>query len=128
ARRRTLRDRMRLASLFCWRPCRSRVPRMARARMSVEVIDADDALEPVLDAWRSLAVAGGNAFVTPEWYLAALQVLDGDAKPAVAVARGQSGEVQALLPLVRRRSTSGPAASFAAARFGDLFDLVSADA
>ena len=42
--------------------------------LTVEVIDREGALAPVLDEWRRLAVARGNAFLTPEWYLAALNM------------------------------------------------------
>jgi CelD/BcsL family acetyltransferase involved in cellulose biosynthesis len=91
----------------------------------VEVIDRKDALTPVLDAWRRLAVARGNAFVTPEWYLAVLDALHGDAVPAVAVMRGGDGSVGGLLPLLERRSSSGRRLiSFPGTRFGDIFHPV----
>ena len=51
------------------------------------MIDREGALAPVLDEWRRLAVARGNAFLTPEWYLAALDILHRGAAPAVAVMR-----------------------------------------
>ncbi|OLE35432.1 MAG: hypothetical protein AUG48_10660 [Actinobacteria bacterium 13_1_20CM_3_68_9] len=93
--------------------------------MSVEVIDKADDLAPVLDAWRRLAAARGNAFVTPEWYLAALKALHGSAVPAVAVMRGNDGEVRGLLPLVDCHSKSGSRLlSFPGTRFADIFHPV----
>ena len=92
---------------------------------AVEVIDRKDALAPVLDAWRRLATARGNAFVTPEWYLAALDALHRDAVPAVAVMRGGDGSVGGLLPLLERRSSGGRRLiSFPGTRFGDIFHPV----
>jgi CelD/BcsL family acetyltransferase involved in cellulose biosynthesis len=92
--------------------------------LSVEVIDDEGALAPVLDGWRRLAVARGNAFLTPEWYLAALNALHGGAVPAVAVVRDDDGTVRGVLPLVDCRSAGPPLASFPATRFGDIFHPV----
>jgi CelD/BcsL family acetyltransferase involved in cellulose biosynthesis len=93
--------------------------------LSVEVIDKADDLAPVLDAWRRLAAARGNAFVTPEWYLAALKALHGGAVPAVAVMRGNDREVRGLLPLVDGHSKSGSRLlSFPGTRFADIFHPV----
>jgi hypothetical protein len=48
---------------------------LASGRLSVELIDREDALGPVVDSWRRLAADRGNAFVTPGWYVAALRKL-----------------------------------------------------
>jgi CelD/BcsL family acetyltransferase involved in cellulose biosynthesis len=93
--------------------------------LSVEVMDNPDALAPVLDSWRRLAARRGNAFVTPEWYFAALDSLHRDAVPAVAVMRGSDGGVRGVLPLVDRRSAGGsPRVAFPGTRFGDIFHPV----
>ncbi len=93
--------------------------------LSAEVIDNQNALGPVLEAWRRLAAARGNAFVTPEWYLASLNTLHRDAVPVVVVTRGSDGEVNGLLPLVDRSSSRGcRLISFAGTRFGDIFHPV----
>jgi CelD/BcsL family acetyltransferase involved in cellulose biosynthesis len=85
----------------------------------VEVIGTKDALAPVLDDWRGLAAARGNAFITPEWYLSALALYD-QARPAVAVMR-RDGEVQGVLPLVDFRPRNGfPVLGFPGTRFADL--------
>ncbi len=88
-------------------------------------MDSEDALAPVLDAWRRLVAARGNAFVTPEWYLAALKELHSEATPAVAVVRESDGRVRGLLPLLGSPSTRGSRlASFPGTRFGDIFHPV----
>jgi CelD/BcsL family acetyltransferase involved in cellulose biosynthesis len=93
--------------------------------LSVEVIDREGALAPVLEEWRRLAAARGNAFLTPEWYLAALDVLHDGAVPAVAVMRGSGGAVRGILPLVDCGSSTGsPLISFPGTRLGDIFHPV----
>jgi CelD/BcsL family acetyltransferase involved in cellulose biosynthesis len=93
--------------------------------LSVEVIDREGALAPVLEEWRRLAAARGNAFLTPEWYLAALDVLHDGAVPAVAVMRWGGGAVRGILPLVDRRSSRGSRLiSFPGTRLGDIFHPV----
>lgn len=91
--------------------------------LRVELIDREDALGQVVEPWRRLAASRGSAFVTPEWYLAALRTLQRGGEPAVAVVR-EAGEVRGLLPLIRARGSS--AASFPGTRFGDLFHPVTA--
>jgi CelD/BcsL family acetyltransferase involved in cellulose biosynthesis len=93
--------------------------------LSVEVIDREGALAPVLDEWRRLAAARGNAFLTPEWYLAALNILHRGAVPAVAVLRGGDGAVRGLFPFVDVRSSRRRRLiSFPGTRFGDIFHPV----
>jgi CelD/BcsL family acetyltransferase involved in cellulose biosynthesis len=93
--------------------------------LTVEVTDNPDALAPVLDSWRRLAARRGNAFVTPEWYFAALGSLHRGAVPAVAVMRGTDGGVRGLLPLVDCRLANGcPLVSFPGTRFGDIYHPV----
>lgn len=89
------------------------------------MIDREGALPPLFDEWRRLAAARGNAFLTPEWYLAALNTVHGGAAPAVAVMRGGDGAVRGLLPLVDFRSSGGRRQiSFPGIRFGDIFHPV----
>jgi CelD/BcsL family acetyltransferase involved in cellulose biosynthesis len=91
--------------------------------LNVELIDREDALGPVVDAWRRLAAARGNAFVTPEWYFAALRTLHAGGSPAVVVVR--DGGVAGVLPFVCEPSNGGPRrASFAGTGFGDLYHPV----
>ena len=57
-------------------------------------------LEPLLEPWRRLAQGCGNAFVSPEWYLAALEWLHPGAEPLVG-AVFSDGEVTGVLPLLK---------------------------
>jgi CelD/BcsL family acetyltransferase involved in cellulose biosynthesis len=50
--------------------------------------------------WRSLAERRGNAFVTPEWFLAWLRHCGQDWDPHVVVVRTSDGTLRGLLPLV----------------------------
>src|SRR5204862_311051 len=80
---------------------------------------------PVLDPWRRLAVARGNALVAPEWDLGALESPHGAAAPAVAVVRANDGRIRGLLPLVDCHSSSGShLLSFPGTRFADIFHPV----
>ena len=92
------------------------------------MIDGEGALGPVLDGWRELATAAGNAFVTPEWYLAALSSLEGAPAPAAAVARADDGAVVGVLPLLNAAAGGRSARlSMPAVRFADVFALPSRD-
>ena len=94
--------------------------------MNVELIDREEALGAVAEPWRRLASERGNAFVTPEWYLAALNTLHRGSRPAVAVVR-DGGEVRGLLPLVGEPSGRGQrGARFPGVRYGDIYHPVAA--
>jgi CelD/BcsL family acetyltransferase involved in cellulose biosynthesis len=91
--------------------------------MTVQVIEADEALGPLLEPWRDLAVARGCAFATPEWFLAAREALHPGAAPAIVVVRDDGGELRGLLPLLAwPTARGGRLASFPGTRFGDLFE------
>jgi CelD/BcsL family acetyltransferase involved in cellulose biosynthesis len=68
-------------------------------RAEVEVITDTHGLEPLLEPWRRLAQSRGNAFVSPEWYLAALEWLHPGAEPVVGVVFSD-GEIVGVLPLL----------------------------
>jgi CelD/BcsL family acetyltransferase involved in cellulose biosynthesis len=57
--------------------------------------------------WRALAERRGDAFLTPEWFLAWLRHCGRDWKPHVAVVRTAGGTVRGLLPLVSSKSNGG---------------------
>src|SRR5919201_5013464 len=98
---------------------------MIADRLTVEIIDREDALGPILDRWRRLAAARGNAFITPEWYMAALHgPLHDEASPVVALVR-DGGTLRGLLPLLASHS-KGPRQllSFPATGFADWFHPV----
>ena len=67
--------------------------------LKVELIDRRTPSDP-FDSWRRLAVARGNAFVTPDWYLTALQTLHAGDSPAVVVVRESERRPRGLLPLL----------------------------
>jgi len=83
----------------------------------VEIL-ADPADEPgLVDEWRALAEAAGNAFTTPEWYGAYARHYGADAPPFVVRVRDADGALAGLLPLCR----SGRTVRFAGANVGDRF-------
>ncbi len=88
------------------------------------MIGGEDALGAVAEPWRQLATARGNAFVTPEWFRAALDTVDRGSRPAVVVVRDRDA-VRGLLPMLEGRSARGPrAVRFPGSRYGDLFHPV----
>src|SRR4051794_26836489 len=88
----------------------------------VAVLD-EPAHEPgLLDEWRALAEAQGNAFITPEWYAAYARHYGAAAPPFVVRMRDEDGTLAGLLPLWR----SGRSVGFAGANVGDRFAPVAA--
>src|SRR3954447_3199715 len=57
-------------------------------------------VKALADEWRALAERRGNAFVTPEWFLAWLRHCGGGCEPHLAVVRASDGTLRGLLPLV----------------------------
>jgi CelD/BcsL family acetyltransferase involved in cellulose biosynthesis len=76
-----------------------------------------DGVGALVGDWRSLAVAQGNAFLTPEWFSAWRRHYGGGSSPAVVVVRDSDGGVVGLLPLTRVGRTT----QFAGANLGDWF-------
>jgi CelD/BcsL family acetyltransferase involved in cellulose biosynthesis len=70
-------------------------------------------------AWRHLAEARENPFLTPEWFSAWLAT-NPDEEPFAIVWR-RAGEVRGVLPLVRVRKNGARLLRFAGARRGDWF-------
>lgn len=62
--------------------------------------------------WRPLAERRGNAFVTPEWFLAWLRQCGQGWEPRVAVVRTDHGTLRGLLPLVSSKSSGRQALRF----------------
>ena len=81
--------------------------------VEAEVVTTAAGLADVEDAWRTLAEARGNAFVTPEWYRAFLMATPDQTPNAVVVRRGDA--LAGVLPLV----SDGRALRFAGALFAD---------
>jgi CelD/BcsL family acetyltransferase involved in cellulose biosynthesis len=94
----------------------------------VELVDREDGLGQVADSWRRLAAQRGNAFVTPEWYSAAISTLHRESSPAVAVIRETDGRIRGLMPMLSARPRGAPRLlSFPATRYGDLYHPVAAE-
>ena len=72
--------------------------------------------------WRSLAERRGDAFLTPEWFLAWLRHCGRGWKPHVAVVRTPDGRLRGLLPLVS--SESKGARDLRVCPIGDRFEPV----
>ena len=89
-----------------------------RAATAMTLITSADELTPWEVAWRQLAEARGNPFVTPDWYRSWLEHYDEDAEPFVIISCDSTGTCDGVLPLVR---TGGSALRFAGADIGDQF-------
>jgi CelD/BcsL family acetyltransferase involved in cellulose biosynthesis len=84
----------------------------------VALIDPDElASTPLAAAWRELAEARSNPFITPEWTLAWLR--SNPSEPAFALAWRQGGELRGVLPLVRVSMGPLSVLRFAGARRAD---------
>ncbi len=70
------------------------------ARDRVELATEIDEITSLAPEWRSIAERRGNAFLTPEWFLAWLRHCGQGWEPHVAVVRTPDGTVRGLLPLV----------------------------
>lgn len=91
---------------------------MSAAR--VELHEAWPPAAEVRDAWRALALARENPFVTPEWF-GAWAAAHPEERPFVLVVYEPGGTVQAVLPLVLARRGPLRTLQFAGAAFGDWF-------
>ncbi|MBS1895739.1 MAG: hypothetical protein JST59_30945, partial [Actinobacteria bacterium] len=86
-----------------------------------ELITEVSGLTGVEDAWRALAVARSNAFVTPEWFHAWWEHQGKECcTPLVSVVRRED-EVIGVMPLVLDTSSRPRAIRFAGASLGDRF-------
>jgi CelD/BcsL family acetyltransferase involved in cellulose biosynthesis len=75
--------------------------------------------------WRALAERRGNAFLTPEWFLAWLRHCGQGWEPHVAVARTARGTLRGLLPMVS--SESNGRREVRVCPIGDRFQPVAED-
>ena len=87
-----------------------------------KVVRTIDDVLGITPAWRMLAERLGNAFVTPEWFLA-WQKCNGDLDaPFVVVIQEQSGAIRGVLPLVIRQYGPFRMLRFAGGALGDRFE------
>jgi CelD/BcsL family acetyltransferase involved in cellulose biosynthesis len=70
----------------------------------IQLVSEISEVKALADEWRPLAEQRGNAFVTPEWFLAWLGSCGQDWEPRVAVVRTAEGPLRGLLPLVSSKS------------------------
>lgn len=77
-----------------------------------------DAIEP---AWRDLASARGNAFVTPEWFRSWFRHYGEKATPFVLTVSRPDGSLEGVVPLVRVDEGRRRILRFAGANLGDYF-------
>jgi CelD/BcsL family acetyltransferase involved in cellulose biosynthesis len=66
----------------------------------IQLVTEISEVEALADEWRPLAERRGNAFITPDWFLAWLKHCGQDWEPRVAVVRTEEGAIRGLLPMV----------------------------
>ncbi len=71
----------------------------------IQLVTEISEVKALAGEWRPLAERRGNAFVTPEWFLAWLRHCGQDWEPRVAVVRTFHGRLRGLLPLLSSRSS-----------------------
>ena len=89
-----------------------------RIQLVTEVSD----VEALAGEWRTLAERRGNAFVTPEWFLAWLRHCGEGWEPHLAVVRASDGTLRGLLPLVSSNGSGRRVLRFC--QIGDHFHPV----
>jgi CelD/BcsL family acetyltransferase involved in cellulose biosynthesis len=77
-------------------------PPLAAAR--TELVTDIDEITALAPEWRALAERRGNAFLTPEWFLAWLRHCGQGWEPHVAVARTPRSTLRGVLPMVSSRT------------------------
>lgn len=97
---------------------------MGQPELEAEVIRSADGLLGLEAEWRAFAETLGNAFVSPEWFLAWLRCNAGTDSPYVVVVRDRNGALRGVLPLVARRYGPFTALRFAGGALGDRFEPV----
>lgn len=93
--------------------------------MRAELLDGIDGAASVEEDWRRLAVAQGNAFLTPDWYRAWLSGAGEGQQPMIAVVRRDGGEVAGVMPFAFDGSARPRALRFGGSGFGDRFGVAS---
>ena len=88
----------------------------------VQVVTEMTEVEALADEWRPLAERRGNAFVTPEWFLAWMERCGEGWEPRVTVVRTAEGTLRGILPLVSSEDSGGQTLRFCPV--GDRFHPV----
>jgi CelD/BcsL family acetyltransferase involved in cellulose biosynthesis len=87
----------------------------------VQLITDISGLDAVESAWRDLATARGNAFITPEWFRSWLRFYGEKAMPFVIAVSRPDGSLEGVLPLVRIAEGRRRVLRFAGANLGEYF-------
>jgi CelD/BcsL family acetyltransferase involved in cellulose biosynthesis len=87
-----------------------------------EIVRAVDDVPGIEAEWRMLAERLGNAFVTPDWFLAWQRRYGNLDSPYLVVVRDRSGALCGVLPLVLRRYGPFRTLRFAGGALGDRFE------
>lgn len=90
---------------------------------TASVIATAAGLAPLADGWRRLAEIEGNPYLTPEWHATALAA---GGTPVVIAVRSPEGELQGVLPLVRRSRGPLRGLGFPADDLGDTYTMLAA--
>ena len=88
---------------------------------TAEIVTDLASLADLAPQWRQLAVARGNAFVTPEWCFAWFERYGDHYQPLISVVRGASGKVLGVMPLALSTASRPRSLRFAGANLGDSF-------
>jgi CelD/BcsL family acetyltransferase involved in cellulose biosynthesis len=96
--------------------------RPGRSQDRIKLVTDISEVQELAGEWRPLAERRGNAFVTPEWFLAWLRQCGQGWEPHVAVVRASNGTLRGLLPLVSSKSSGRQALRFCP--LGDRFHPV----
>ena len=99
------------------------MPASSTAGATATLIATAAGLGPIADDWRRLAEAEGNPYLTPEWHATALAAGGG---PVVIAVRSAAGELEGVLPLVRRARGPLRALGFPADDLGDTYAMLTA--
>jgi CelD/BcsL family acetyltransferase involved in cellulose biosynthesis len=87
--------------------------------LGTELITDRAALRAYEPEWRELAERRDNAFITPEWFWAWLEIYGEAAAPAVIAVRRPDGDLLGLMPLVVANSGRPRTLRFAGATYAD---------
>jgi CelD/BcsL family acetyltransferase involved in cellulose biosynthesis len=92
-----------------------------RDSVSVDILSDDSELVRLAQPWRELAESRGNAFVTPEWFMAWRRHYGAGAVPVVAAVRDRGRDLVGVLPLQLSRRAGARLLRFGGSNLGDNF-------
>ena len=96
--------------------------RLPSTELQATLVRTADELAGLAPEWRGLSERLGNAFVSPEWFLAWHRNYGQVDAPYVVAVRGATGELRGVMPLVMRRQGPFRTLRFAGGALGDRFE------